>query len=172
MTFHAPWWPLSFREVEEGGGKNIGSRLRKGAFSPLLCTILRAVNFWKISSSFSFDVQPLPKTRGRDQQTFIWNDFHLLPPGMDRKAGLRGNFPVPVCRTYLFVRDVNLQDCILSSDILGHGDVCLKIGHCQRTGKGNMWSERGEEQEAPKSIPLSLTWRPPSLPQWPWSNYK
>lgn len=51
------------------------------------------------------------------------------------KAGLRGNLYVPVCLTYLFMTDLNLQDGILSSDIPTQRDVCLKIGHCQRTGK-------------------------------------
>lgn len=54
---------------------------------------------------------------------------------MDLKAGLRGNLYVPVCLTYLFMTDLNLQDGILSSDILTQCDVCLKIGHCQGTGK-------------------------------------
>lgn len=53
---------------------------------------------------------------------------------MDLKAGLRGNLYVPVCLTYLFMTDLNLQDGILSSDI-PISVMCLKIGHCQRTGK-------------------------------------
>lgn len=54
---------------------------------------------------------------------------------MDLKAGLRGNLYVPVCLTYLFMTDLNLQDGILSSDIPTQCDVCLKIGHCQKTEK-------------------------------------
>lgn len=54
---------------------------------------------------------------------------------MDLKAGLKGNLYVPVCLSYLFMTDLNLQDGILSNDMPSQCDVCLKIGHCQRTGR-------------------------------------